>query len=386
MKLPALLKKLSADRHTGTINTFTVADWTTSGIIFSSIQRNADKNLLLQSHFEPWPPDFDPFASAQETAAFLRSLQQQHSWIVRPAAMSVPRQLTTMRLLQVPAAASADLAGAISLQLETRQQSAEPQQWDFLQHPDIVADTLYVTVLQVPARIANIIAEIAALAGWKKPVLTPADLFVGGASMAPGEFRISLQMNRSKLEVVVFRGGLPAASMATGAQFARDPDNMGSIVLSLMQRVVETLPESWRSGSGEIPLAVSGSHAAPLARLLQSHGVTVLPGPFDERSPRAFAHAGISHWPTPGFCTGRFTVHSAASLQSAAVPIRTSSLCRSPQIRHSHGSRRSLPAAHFRMVALEPYHRSAPTTGRTTGTPASTAGADQSRPASPAAV
>jgi hypothetical protein len=297
MNLPALLKKLSLDRRTGTITTCTVADWTTSGIIFSAIQRNADRNLLLQSHFEPWPADFDPLASAQETATFLRSLQQQHSWIGRPAAMSVPRQLTTMRLLQVPAAASADLAGAISLQLETRQQSAEPQQWDFLQHPDIVTDTLYVTVLQVPARIATVIAETAALAGWKKPVLTPADLFVGGASMAPGEFRISLQMNRSKLEVVVFRGGLPAASMATGAQFARDPDNMGSIVLSLMQRVVETLPESWRSGSGEIPLAVSGSHAAPLARLLQSHGVTVLPGPFDERSPRAFALADSLYIP-----------------------------------------------------------------------------------------
>ncbi|MFN6149480.1 MAG: hypothetical protein ACK5BP_05895 [Planctomyces sp.] len=297
MNLPALLKQLSADRRTGTTATFTVADWTTSGIIFSSIQRSADKNLLLQSHFEPWPADFDPFASAQDTATFLRSLQQQHSWIGRPAAISVPRQLTAMRLLQVPIAAADDLAGAISLQLETRQQSAEPQQWDFLQHPDIAADTLYVTVLQMPARIAHVISEIAALAGWKKPVLTAADLFVGGASMTPGEFRISLQMNRSKLEVVVFRGGLPAASMATGTQFARDNDSMGSIALSLMQRVVETLPESWRSGSGEIPLAVSGSHAAPLARLLQSHGVTVLPGPFDERSPRAFALADSLYLP-----------------------------------------------------------------------------------------
>ncbi|MFN5535652.1 MAG: hypothetical protein ACK5EN_09240, partial [Planctomyces sp.] len=102
MNLPALLKQLSADRRTGTTATFTVADWTTSGIIFSSIQRSADKNLLLQSHFEPWPADFDPFASAQDTATFLRSLQQQHSWIGRPAAISVPRQLTAMRLLQVP--------------------------------------------------------------------------------------------------------------------------------------------------------------------------------------------------------------------------------------------------------------------------------------------
>jgi hypothetical protein len=50
MNLPALLKKLSLDRRTGTITTCTVADWTTSGIIFSAIQRNADRNLLLQSH------------------------------------------------------------------------------------------------------------------------------------------------------------------------------------------------------------------------------------------------------------------------------------------------------------------------------------------------
>lgn len=297
MNLQTLLKKLSAGHQTRHTAAFTVADWTTSGIVFSSIQRNADRNLLLQSHFEPWPNDFDPFASAQDTAAFLRSLQQQHSWIGRPSAISVPRQLTAMRLLQIPVAAAADLAGAISLQLETRQQSAEPQQWDFLQHPDSGSDNLYVTVLQVPARITAVITEVAALAGWKKPVLTAADLFVGGDSMAPGEFRISLQMNRSKLEVIVFRGGLPAASMATGTQFARDNDSMGSIALSLMQRVVETLPESWRSGSGEIPLAVSGSHAAPLARLLQSHGVTVLPGPFDERSPRAFALADALYLP-----------------------------------------------------------------------------------------
>lgn len=289
MPHPALLKMLGADRGRDAAATFTVADWTTSGIVFSLVQRISEKNHLLQSHFEPWPAEFDPFASAQDTATFLRSLQQQHAWIGRPAAISIPRQLATLRLLQVPSAAAADLASTIALQLETRQQSAEPQSWDFLPHPDNATETLHVTVLLVPARITTVIAEISTLAGWKKPLLTPADLFVGGTSMAPAEFRISLQMNRSKLEVVVFRGGLPAASMATGTHFARDTDSLGSIALSLMQRVVETLPEAWRCGSGEIPLAVSGSHAAPLAKLLQSHGVTVLPGPFDERSPRAFA-------------------------------------------------------------------------------------------------
>lgn len=289
MTQPGLLKMLRTDRSKGAAGTFTVADWTTSGIVFSVVQRNDEKNHLLQSHFEPWPAEFDPFASAQDTAAFLRSLQQQHDWIGRPAAISIPRQLAALRLLQVPSAAAADLASTIALQLEIRQQSAEPQSWDFLPHPDNDTETLRVTVLLVPARITTIIAEIATLAGWKKPLLTPADLFVGGTSMAPTEFRISLQMNRSKLEVVVFRGGLPAASMATGTHFARDTDSLGSIALSLMQRVVETLPEAWRCGSGEIPLAVSGSHAGPLAELLQSHGVTVLPGPFDERSPRAFA-------------------------------------------------------------------------------------------------
>ena len=289
MSLFTLLQRLQLKSATATTATLTVADWTTSGIVFSRVQRTAGQNQLLQSHFEPWPADFDPFNDASETATLLKNLQQRFPWIGRPVAVSVPRQLTTLRLLQVPSAAAADLAGAVALQIETRQQSAEPQTWDFLQHDAGTTDCLHVTVLQIPARITDAMTRIMLLAGWRNPLLTPADLFVGNAQMQPGDFRISLQMNRSKLEVVVFRSGLPAASMATGTQFVRDTDSLGSIVLSLMQRVVETLPELWRAGSGEIPLSVAGSHAAPLARLLQSHGVTVLPAPFDERSPRAFA-------------------------------------------------------------------------------------------------
>ncbi|MFM7863205.1 MAG: hypothetical protein ACKPHU_03255, partial [Planctomycetaceae bacterium] len=75
MTQPGLLKMLRTDRSKGAAGTFTVADWTTSGIVFSVVQRNDEKNHLLQSHFEPWPAEFDPFASAQDTAAFLRSLQ-----------------------------------------------------------------------------------------------------------------------------------------------------------------------------------------------------------------------------------------------------------------------------------------------------------------------
>ena len=127
MSLFTLLQRLQLKPATATTATLTVADWTTSGIVFSRVQRTAGQNQLLQSHFEPWPADFDPFSDASETATLLKNLQQRFPWIGRPVAVSVPRQLTTLRLLQVPSAAAADLAGAVALQIETRQQSAEPQ-------------------------------------------------------------------------------------------------------------------------------------------------------------------------------------------------------------------------------------------------------------------
>ena len=269
----------------------TVVDWTTSGIIIGLVQGSGTNPELKNSAFQPWPAGFDPFAVPEQTGFLLKEMLKNAPWAGKPEAISIPRQLVSLRLLQLPNVVAEDLPALITLQMEARQSAQEnTQTWDFVTHPaSKEATNRHVSVVSVPSTICHSLRQSIAAAGWKATLLTAADLHVGQPEANGEELRITIQANRSKLEVVALHAGLPAASIATSA--GPDPETVpaAALVLSLVHRVTESLPEAWRANSSRFPLHLCGSRAQALADLLRAEGQTVTLGPVDERGPRAIA-------------------------------------------------------------------------------------------------
>lgn len=269
----------------------TVVDWTTTGIIIGLVQGSGVTAELKNSAFQPWPAGFDPFADPEQTGFLLKEMLKNAPWAGKPAAISIPRQLVSLRLLQLPNVVAEDLPALITLQMEARQSAQENiQTWDFVVHPaSKEATTRHVSVVSVPSAVCQSLRQSIAAAGWKATLLTAADLHVGPPEANGDDLRITIQANRSKLEVVAQHAGLPAASIATSA--GPDPETVpaAALVLSLVHRVTESLPEAWRANPSRFPLHLCGSRAQALADLLRAEGQLVTTGPVDERGPRALA-------------------------------------------------------------------------------------------------
>jgi len=281
-----------------------VLDWTSTGVVLAQLQWQRGTWQVTASDWESWPEEFDPFSDPAETARLLQSWIAARSWAAAPDVISLPRQLVSLRLLSFPIVAAAELGELIALQLESRQTGPDAAQiWDFLPHPTESADTQqHVSLLSAPARICQSIRRTTEAAGWKLPLLTSADLFL--CPTAPGETtcRLAVQMNRSKLEVLACRGGIPAASLACGVQADADSPHPAPVAVSaLVERIVESLPQSWRRDIPGQPVFVAGSHATFLTAQLQTAGFQILPGPADDRSPRAVAMAELS-WGRAACC------------------------------------------------------------------------------------
>jgi hypothetical protein len=274
-----------------------VLDWTSTGVVLAQLQFQRGTWQVTASDWESWPADFDPFSDPAETARLLQSWIAARSWAAPPDVISLPRQFVSLRLLSFPAVATAELGELIALQLESRQAGPDAAQIrDFLPHPRDAADTQqHVSLLSAPARICQGIRGTAEAAGWKLPLLTSADLFICQPNPSEITCRLAVQMNRSKLEVLACRGGIPAASLACGVQADADSPHPAPIAVSaLVERIVESLPQEWRRDIPSQPIFVAGSHSTFLTGQLQAAGFQTIPGPADDRSPRAVAMAELS--------------------------------------------------------------------------------------------
>ncbi len=269
----------------------TVIDWTTTGIILCSVESHTSRAEVRNSAFEPWPPGFDPLADPEQTGLLLKEMLARCPWAGRPVAVSVPRQMVSLRLMQLPNVSREDLPALISLQMEARQTSPEnAHTWDFVAHTAATGEPhCFVSVVSIPTAVCRGIQAALEVAGWKTPILTAADLLISQAEKDSCDGMITVQANRSKLEVVAMHGGFPAASIATSAGNDQALPPSASLLLSLIERVTESLPEEWRVKKSRMPVRVCGSRSAYLSEILRSEGHTVIEGPADERSPRALA-------------------------------------------------------------------------------------------------
>ena len=294
----------------------TVLDWTSTGVIISRLHSSHGDWQTNESDWEPWPDQFDPFADSQLTANLLQSWIRARPWATHPEVISLPRQFVSLRLLSFPIVEPAELAQLIALQIEARQASPEAAQvWDFLPHTPAPNDgQIHVSLLSAPAAICNSIRKASAAAGWKTPLLTAADLFISHPTRpaAPNACQLTLQLNRSKLEVTVSRDNIPAASVASAAPNHLSPGLATPLQLqALIERITESLPDSWQTDLTSQPLLVSGSQSSLLAEQLQTAGFQITLGPANDRAPRALAMARLTKPGKPRF--NLFSPHSTTS-------------------------------------------------------------------------
>lgn len=277
-----------------------VLDWTSTGVIFSRLRSVNGEWQSTESDWEPWPNHFDPFAEPHQTANLLQTWIKARPWAAAPDVISLPRQFVSLRLLSFPIVEPAELTQLIALQLESRQSSPDAAQvWDFLTHSHAPNDTqIHVSLLAAPAAVCNAIRATAAAAGWKSPILTAADLFIKLQSKPASQntCQLTLQLNRSKLEILASRNSIPAASLASAA-----PGNLNSGLASplplqaLIERISESLPQAWQTDIHSQPIHVCGSQSSLLIEQLQSAGFQITSGPANDRAPRALAMARLTN-------------------------------------------------------------------------------------------
>ncbi len=270
--------------------TITAVDWTASGIILSCIRRGSSRPE--DSAFFPWPEGINQSSDTESIAAFLRRSAEQCSWSVRNTAVSVPRQLVSLRMYRFPRVADSELAGLIDLQLESRQYSpGTTPVWDVLLHPDESGEQRVVSVVSVPEQTVQQITAACRRAGWKTQLLTSADLLIGRGEEPPGWVSISVQVNRAKLEVTALRSGLPVTSIATNAAAAETTPALASLTMALIHRVIASLPDEWRPEITQTNVMICGSRSFELLHCPQLQHLQLQAGPDDERSPRSTALA-----------------------------------------------------------------------------------------------
>jgi len=279
-------------RTTSRTQTLTTVDWTASGVILAGIRNNTGNREVLDSVFCPWPQGFDPFDNPEATGDFLQQAQQQCSWTVRNVAVSLPRQFVSLRMFRFPPVADHQLAGLISLQMESRQNNSEAVSvWDVLLHPEASEEQRVVSVIATPDRIVSRISAACKHAGWKCQLLTSADVLLQRHSNDPGEITLSVQVNRAKLEVTAFRSGIPVSSIAGSSAVTQTPEGLGALTLAMIHRVVASLPDEWNAATRTAAVSICGSRSQELIQCGALSDFNVIPGATDERTPRANALA-----------------------------------------------------------------------------------------------
>lgn len=275
---------------------FLVVDWSATGVALSTVKIAKNDVSLLNSQFAEFPASLEPFASPGETGKWIRSICDSAGLPAMAVAISVPRRNLSVKLLELPNVTDDELGPLVALQVESRTQvTNQAVAWDFVAHPVMHGDTQrYVLLASIPDAVFKGMCGIRQAAGWSNVIMTSGDLSIGLDSIRSPEtgsdWQIHIQANPVKLELSLYRRGLPVSSHAT-AMPSGSQIEAAAVVKSVINRLMAGRPLVWRHEPEAVAVLISGPHAQALAEMLKSDGIHAAVLSQDERAPRALAVA-----------------------------------------------------------------------------------------------
>lgn len=276
---------------------FLVLDWLTTGVVLAEVKANNSGGQVIRSVFAEWPKHLSPLASPTAAGEWLKSLCQAEKFPTHHVAISISRPEVNVRLLEIPNVDLNDVGPIVALQVESRTlASGQPVFWDCLIHESKVEDQhRYVTLITAPQKTIESVQAASRAAGLEQVWLTSGDVAVHTISQArQTKWQVDVHANPVKLELLLCRYGVPAASYATAMPL--DQAEAAALICTMTRRLIAGTPAIWQTDDGtkvqfETSIRLHGSRAQEIGAVLK-HSVNQLT--IDSNDQRSTRPIGIA--------------------------------------------------------------------------------------------
>lgn len=254
MNIKNTLRRLSRNRSNYLFNSgrFTAIDWTGNSVSVQEFSvRGAAISVAAEMH-TVWPIDAGPDQSPEAAGDWLAAQLKSAGITATDAIVCVPRQNTSLKLLELPVVSDEELASLVMLQMESRLDGAnEDQIFDYLTLPaEDGANHRHVLVAMIGQSKLDQIQQVLNIAGLNVKAASVGELTLDSLVPAQRGLTMNILANHAKVEFVVSYKGRPLASHAVGMPKS-DFEMLANSVADIQARLTATLPGSLAAQSVE---------------------------------------------------------------------------------------------------------------------------------------
>lgn len=262
-----------------------VIHWMETRVVLTCLNYDSSGTVVGASHVIEWNNDDQNFSDQDRLGAFFAAELSRSGLSVRRAVVSVQRQGTMVRVIDLGQVCAEEVARTVALHVEGLEHTLNRElAWDFLVHRDESSSGQFATLVTCPANVINGIADTLTAAGIEVTGCVLGELALGALQESDGDHGSCLVLaNERKLDVVLLRSGRPLTALAT--RMPETADAAAVVVRQLVARMQSALPQQLAVGHID-HFSVVGMRAVEVGRGLKalSIGNVAL---IDSQHPRA---------------------------------------------------------------------------------------------------
>ena len=218
----------------------------------------------------PWNEEYEPLSDPDALGDFIRTALLEAGIAPAPAVVSLPRQSTMIRVVDISSVDEADVPGAIALQVEALEHSLNRDlSYDFVVHHGSSLQSRFATLVTCPKTVTDAITSALRTAGIEAQNCCLGELSLACRDPEPtAESSVFVLAGDVKLDVVLVHNQVPTAAVST--RMPEDPDQAAAQVNSLRDRLLASLPAELGI-TALTRVVVFGTGSLSLASSLQQH-------------------------------------------------------------------------------------------------------------------
>lgn len=249
-----------------------VIHWMEARVVLTCLNYDSSGTIVEASHVIAWNNDDERFSDPDRLGAYFAAEVSRSGLSIRRAVVSVRRQGTMVRAVDLGKICSEEVARAVALHVEGLEHSLNRElAWDFLVHRDESSSGQLATLVTCPANVINGIADTLTAAGIEVTGCVLGELALGSLQESAGDHESCFVLaNEQKLDVVLLRNGRPLTALAT--RMPESADASAAVVRQLVDRMQSALPQQLAIGHID-HFSVVGMRAVEVGRELKALGI-----------------------------------------------------------------------------------------------------------------
>lgn len=244
-----------------------IVHWMGTRIVFSTIKSSSQGLSVEESTVIPWDDAQHPFSEPEALGAWVLDEMVRAGLTPARTIVSLPRQTTMVRLIDVSHVDESDIPAAVALHVEGLEHTLNRElAYDFLEYFGLGGSSRFATLATCPKTVTEGIKAALKIAGCEVDVCCLGELSLSHIPVADGtKPSLVVLANDVKLDVILSTDQGPVAALAT--RMPPTAEHAAAVVEQLKGRLLAGLPSN--IGITDVSdLVVVGTRASSLITVL----------------------------------------------------------------------------------------------------------------------